>query len=234
VQQRVPVDQALAAVDEALLPQAHEGLDDGVVANVVHREALARPVGGGAHGLQLLDDAAAVLVLPGPDLFEERLAAEVVTRLVLVTLQLALDDGLGGNAGVVDSGQPQRRLTAHAVGARQQVLERDEQRVAHVQRARDVGRRHHDHIGLLVAGARGVHVGGEDAGVVPARVPVRLDGGGVVGGGEVGGGASSGGGGGLRRRHACALAGWRQRPKYLDGGRQQAAVSGARVDRTHA
>ena len=58
--------------------------------------------------------------------------------------QLALDHHLGGDAGVVGAGQPQRRLAAHALEADQHVLQGVVQRVADVQRAGDVRRRDDD------------------------------------------------------------------------------------------
>ena len=59
---------------------------------------------------------AAGLVLPLPDPLDERLAAEVVAGLALLG-QLALDDVLGGDAGVVHAGQPQRLVALHALAA---------------------------------------------------------------------------------------------------------------------
>lgn len=57
---------------------------------------------------------------------------------------------LRGNAGVVQAGQPHDVKAAHAVPARQRVLDRDRERVADVQRARDIGRRKH-HVERLAA-----------------------------------------------------------------------------------
>ena len=69
-----PVDDAAALVDEALFVEGAEGLAHGPGAHVVHGEAAAGPVAGGAEGLLLLHDAAAVLLLPGPDALQELLA----------------------------------------------------------------------------------------------------------------------------------------------------------------
>jgi hypothetical protein len=66
-----------------------------------------------------------------------------VARQALV-LQLALDDDLRGDAGVVGARQPQRVVAAHAVVARQRVHDGLVERVPHVQRARHVGRRQLD------------------------------------------------------------------------------------------
>ena len=63
---RTPVDDAPPLVDIALLMHLHEDFRHGPVAALVHGEALPVPVAGGAHLLQLVNDAAAVLPLPVP------------------------------------------------------------------------------------------------------------------------------------------------------------------------
>ena len=59
-------------------------------------------------------------------------------------LQLPFDDDLRGDAGMVGARQPQRVEALHAVVARQRVHDRLVERMAHVQRAGDVGRRQLD------------------------------------------------------------------------------------------
>ena len=63
-QLRVPIDEALVLVDEACAIEIDEHLAHGAGQSLVHGEALARPVAGGAEPLQLIDDQAAGLVLP--------------------------------------------------------------------------------------------------------------------------------------------------------------------------
>ena len=70
---RAPIHHIVAAIDELLFPQAHEGLAHGAGKARVHREALASPIAGRADALHLLDDAPATLLFPLPDaLFELR------------------------------------------------------------------------------------------------------------------------------------------------------------------
>src|SRR3546814_3850629 len=83
LQHRVPVDQALAAVDQALLVQAHEGLDDGVGGPRVPGEHAARPVAAGADAAHLPLDGVARLRTPLPALLPESLATQRSPRLVL-------------------------------------------------------------------------------------------------------------------------------------------------------
>src|SRR3546814_14427625 len=113
---RVPVDQALAAVDQALLVQAHEGLDDGVGGHRVHGEHAARPVAAGADAAHLPFDGVARLRLPLPDLLAELLATQRIARLALALARpVAARPHLGGDAGVVAAHPPQRPDAPHAV-----------------------------------------------------------------------------------------------------------------------
>ncbi len=120
---RVPVHQPLGAVDQALLVELDEHLADGVAEPLVHGEALARPVGRGAEALELIDDGAAALGLPLPDALEELLAAHLAARRLLPLHQLALDDHLRRDAGMVGARLPQHVLAAHALEADQDVLD---------------------------------------------------------------------------------------------------------------
>ena len=73
---RAPVDDALTAVDEPLIVQLLENVVDGLVAALIHREAQAIPVAGGAELFELLDNPAAVLILPCPGALQELFAAD--------------------------------------------------------------------------------------------------------------------------------------------------------------
>ncbi|KFB72022.1 MAG: hypothetical protein AW09_002797 [Candidatus Accumulibacter phosphatis] len=78
LQYRVPVDQALAAVDQALAVEADEGFGDRPRKAGVHREALAAPVRRGAEAAHLAGDGVAGELFPLPDFFEKFLASEFV------------------------------------------------------------------------------------------------------------------------------------------------------------
>ncbi len=116
----------------------------------VHGEALARPVAGGAETLQLVDDGAAGFLLPGPDLLEESLAAHGAAVGAVLGGELALDHHLRGDAGMVGARLPENVPALHAPVAAEHVLQRVVERVADVQRARDVGRRNDDAEAVLV------------------------------------------------------------------------------------
>ena len=176
VHDRVPVDQALVAVDQPFPVErdkhpAHRGREA-----AIHREALARPIGRRPEAAQLAGDRAARFRLPRPDPLDELLAAEVV--LVDLPLgELVGDDDLGGDPGVVGAGLPQDVAPAHALEANEDVLQREGQRMAHVQAAGHVRRRHHDRVGPLLAR----RIGGETAGALPRLVLASFHRAGAIG-----------------------------------------------------
>ena len=176
-----PVDQAVASIYKALVVEVDEDRAHRQRRPGVHGELLARPVGADAQALVLGEDALAVAVDELPGLFEERLAADVAPVLALGR-QLALDQRVYGDCGVVDARQPQRLATLHAPPAHKDVLDRVHHRVAEVQLTREVRRRHDHRVRLGV----GVYVCRESAGVLPALVSNAFDRGGVVGTGHLG------------------------------------------------
>ena len=145
-----PVDDAAALVDQSLFIQGHEHLAHGLGAALVHGEAGALPVTGGAHLLLLGHDAVAVLVLPVPHTLQELLTAQIIAGQALLHAQGLLHLDLGGNAGVVGAGQPQGGVALHALEADQNILQGAVHGVTHVQLTGNVGRGHDDGKGLLV------------------------------------------------------------------------------------
>ena len=147
VQLGVPVDQALAAVDQAVFMQTHEGFLDRIGQAVIHGEALAAPVDRRAQTADLPADVAAGLFLPFPDLVEELFAAQIVAALAF-GLELTLYQHLRGDTGVVGARLPQGVATLHAAEADQGIHDRVVETMAHVQAAGHVWRRDHDGVGL--------------------------------------------------------------------------------------
>ena len=184
----IPVDQPVVLVDQAGLVEIDEHFQDGARQALVHGEALARPVAGGAQAAELVGDGAARIGLPLPDLGQELLAVqELLVAVAFVgaldgeadafLLEVAHHDHLGGDAGVIGAGLPQRIVALHAAPADQHVLQRVVERVAHMQAARDVGRRDDDAVGRL----RRLRMGAERAALLPLRVEAGFDLLGVVG-----------------------------------------------------
>ena len=166
---RVPIDEPLVAVDQPFAIERDKDAADRGGETRVHREALALPIGRGAEAAQLAGDRAARLLLPLPDALDKPLAAEIALRSALLG-DLVADDDLGGDAGMIGAGLPQHVAAAHALIADQHILQREGQRMPHMQAAGHVRRRHHDRIGRLVA----VGVGGKRARCFPQRVAARL------------------------------------------------------------
>ena len=175
----VPVDQPLVLVDEALAIKFYKNFKNGLGQPLVHGEALARPVARGAEALQLIDDGAAQFGLPRPDLFEKLVAADITAGRLLPLHHLPLDHHLRGDAGVVGARLPQHVLAAHALEAAEHVLQRVVERMAHMQRAGDVGRRNDDRV---CGRARALGPAGlEGAGLLPRPVDAALDLRGLIG-----------------------------------------------------
>ena len=160
-----PVDHTVAAVDQALIIQAHEHFLHGLGAALVHGKALAVPVAAAAQLLQLTDDAVAVLGLPCPGALQKTVAAHHLLGQALGTHGLH-DLGLGGNGSVVGAGHPQGGIALHPLGADQDILHGVVHRMAHVQLTGDVRRGHDDGVGFLV----GVGLRVEVAAVQPELV----------------------------------------------------------------
>ena len=132
-QLRVPVNEPLVLVDQVLPVELDEDLQHGLREPLVHGEALARPVARSAEPLELLGDGAAGLGLPGPDLLEEFLAADLAAVRLLPLHHLPLDHHLRRDAGVIGAGLPEHVASAHPLEAAEDVLQRVVERVAHVQ-----------------------------------------------------------------------------------------------------
>ena len=135
-----PVDDALAAVDEAVVVPVAEDLAHRAAKLGAHGELLVIEVDRAAHALDLRDDRAAILVGPVPAGVQELLAPHLEARLALA-LELLVHLGLRGDAGVVGAQNPPGGATAHAVVANEGVLDGVVHGMPHVQDAGHVGRR---------------------------------------------------------------------------------------------
>ena len=154
---RAPVDDALAAIDQPLVIEIDKHLAHSLVTALVHREALALPVAGRAHLLELLNDAAAELAFPLPRALQKAVAADVILRDAL-SFHCLDDLRLGSDRRMIRAGQPEGIVPFHSAPADQDILQRIVKRVSHVKLSGDVGRRDHDGIRFLVRLAFGVEV----------------------------------------------------------------------------
>ena len=165
----VPVDHVSVAVDVALLVERHEDPHHGRGVSLVQRKALARVVQRAAQALLLVDDLAARLLLPRPHALKERLAPDLAPVDALGGEHL-LDHRLCRDACVVGPADPFGLAPRHAVPPDQHVLHGVVERMAHVERTRDVGQRDRNDVRLAPAG----RIATQRAGLQPARHPARL------------------------------------------------------------
>ena len=121
----------------------HESLTHGFGVILVHGEMRVGEVDRAAHTLDLLDNVSAVLMRPIPAGVDELLAADFATRNTFGG-KLLVDLRLRGDACMVGTQNPSRRATAHAHEAHERILNGIVHRMAHMQLARDVGRRNRD------------------------------------------------------------------------------------------
>ena len=116
-------------------------------------------------------DSAPIQRLPGPDLLQKGVSPEGLSIGLASTRQVAFNDHLRRNPGVICPGQPKRFVTGHALKADQGVLNGGRQGVTHVQRARHVGRREHDGVSRFVR----LWVSRERAARLPRRIQAPLE-----------------------------------------------------------
>ncbi len=168
MQYRIPVDQALAAIDQPFIIEAHENLSYCGRKSFIHGETFPRPVKRAAHTAQLAGDGVAGLLPPCPDPLNELLPAQIVAGFPLCS-QLPLHYHLGGDAGMVRADLPEGVFPLHAVIARQGIHESVLKGVSHMQGAGHVGRWDHDAVGFTAS------LGGEITRLFPVPVPALFD-----------------------------------------------------------
>ena len=167
---RIPVDQALAAVDEAFFVKFHESFNDNLRELRVHREVKAIPIHAVTHTAHLLQNRAAGELLPFPDFRNEVFTLHVSTGDAFL-FKLAFYNDLSGNAGMICARQPHCVVARHAVIAGKRIHYGLIKGMAHVQDACNVGR------GELNGKSRlfRIKAGFEAAALFPGRVPARFN-----------------------------------------------------------
>ncbi len=167
---RVPVDQALAAIDEAIAEEIEKRLPDRTHAALVQGEPRPLPVTAAAQLPELLEDTRLVLILPGPDSPDQFVSTQIMPGLPFLLADSPLDDRLGGDSGVVGARDPQGVVALHAPPTNQYVLKRVIERVTEMEGARYVGRGDHNAKRLSL----GVRPAAKVAALVPELKPAPL------------------------------------------------------------
>ena len=143
VADRTPVDDPASLVDPALFVHLHKYFGDGLIAALIHREALTVPVAGGAELLELVDDPSAILFAPVPAVFQELFAAEILLADPLL-LEVVDDLDFRSDGGVIGAGLPQSVIALHALPADQDILHCIVECMTHMELSGNVRRRDHD------------------------------------------------------------------------------------------
>src|SRR5690348_7571142 len=140
---RAPIDHVAAAIDEILAIEAEKGFHNGAVHRRVECETFARPVAGDAEADHLLFDVAAAFGLPLPDAALKFVAADFLALQAFLG-ELAFNDDLRRDAGVVNAREPESAAAGHAAPADEDVDLGVFEHVADVDGAGDIGRRNGD------------------------------------------------------------------------------------------
>src|SRR5205814_1747789 len=127
----VPVHEPLVAINEPALVQLNERVRDRSLVALVHGESLVGPVARGAEPAKLAGDRPARLRLPLPHMLEKGFTPDL-GALDALALEVAFDDHLRRDPGMVDADDPQSILAAHPLAPREHVLKRDVERVPDV------------------------------------------------------------------------------------------------------
>ena len=144
-----PVDDPGTFVDIAFLIEFEKYFLHRAGTALVHGEPFSFPVRGRTHFLQLIDNLSAVLLFPGPGVFQEFFSADFILVDSLF-FQFFNDLYLCGNGGVIRSRLPERLISLHPFETDQDILHGIVQRMAHMQLTRYVWRGHHNGKGFLV------------------------------------------------------------------------------------
>ena len=155
---RAVVYDAQSAVDKPFIVERNEVFLYSGAERIVHCEAQAAPVAGGAEGFELVDDAVAVFLFPFPDKLGKFLSAEVIAGEPLFLAEVFLDLYLRGDAGMVCAGNPERAVALHALEADERILKSLIERMTHMKLPRYIGRRDNDGEGLFFLVSRGCEI----------------------------------------------------------------------------
>ena len=162
---RAPVDDLGSLINVALIVEALENFQNRVGTAFIHCEALSVPVSGTAKLLKLADDSCSVLFSPGPTMLQEFFSSDFILFDSLAA-QMIDDLDFRCDCSVIGSGLPESLIALHSLPTDQNILHRVVKRMAHMQLAGNVWRRHDDRERLLIR----IHFGVEVTAIQPLLV----------------------------------------------------------------
>ncbi len=134
-----PVDNIVPPVNQSFMVEPDKNLLDGNGQPFVKGKPFPAPVTSRPQTLQLVDDNPPEFFPPFPDLFHKFFPAQLVAVQAFLG-QHPFNDILGGNPGMVGSGDPEGVITLHFIIAPENILEGGVQGMAHVECPGDIGR----------------------------------------------------------------------------------------------
>ena len=156
----VPIDQTLAAIDQAFVVHLDKDFQHGVVEvaglfvcrrafGPRHGKGRAGPVHAVAQAARLLFDLPTLGGFPFPDLFEELFTPQLCALGLLRLCKVLFNHQLGRDPGMIQSGLPESVIALHPLPSSEHVHDRVVKGVADVQMASHIGGRQHDAKGLI-------------------------------------------------------------------------------------
>ena len=128
----VPIDQALAPINQALFVHFYKNFDNCIMKIPVfangctgcsrHRKGFARPVTRGAKAFKLAYNSASAFCLPLPDFGSKGFTTKLGSTGLFLFCQASLDYHLCRNSSMVSSRLPQRIKATHPVPTHHNIL----------------------------------------------------------------------------------------------------------------
>ena len=155
---RAVVYDAQSAINKPFIVERNEVFLYSGTESIVHGEAQAAPVAGGAEGFELIDDAVSVFLFPFPYERGEFLSAEVIAGETFFLAEIFFDLYLSGYSGMVCAGNPQCAVALHTLEADERILKSFIKRMTHMQLSRYIRWRDNDSEGLFFLVSRGCEI----------------------------------------------------------------------------
>jgi len=141
---RVPIDHSDASINQLLLIKIDKNSLDSADIIVIESVALARPIARTPETFELLDNDAAMFILPFQHAAQKFLSAEIMSRFLFSAAEIFFDSGLRPNAGVVGPRQPEYFAAKHARATSENILDRIVEDMPESERAGNVWGRNDD------------------------------------------------------------------------------------------